>query len=125
LPLDTARTWPKPPKKVRGPKNFWGFIGTFSEVFEAKLGLGDAVPGEVVQNVVLFSVLSSHKIWFSTINPEDNFAQGVSKKMSSILARPIAPSYVSPNAGGRGVAGSQPMSTAVHMEPKQTLEIYL
>ncbi len=28
---------------------------------------------------------------------------------------------MSPNAGGRsGVAGSQPMSTAVHMEPEQT-----
>jgi hypothetical protein len=26
--------------------------------------------------------------------------------------------------GGGGVAGSQPMSTAVHMEPKYTLEIY-
>jgi hypothetical protein len=32
---------------------------------------------------------------------------------------PIAPSYMSPNAGGRGeVAGSQPMSAALHMEPK-------
>jgi hypothetical protein len=29
------------------------------------------------------------------------------------------PSYMSPNAGGgKGVAGSQPMSTAGHMEPK-------
>ncbi len=27
--------------------------------------------------------------------------------------------------GGGGVAGSQPMSTAVHMEPKYTLEMYV
>jgi hypothetical protein len=37
------------------------------------------------------------------------------------LDRPIPPSY-EPKCGGRdgggGVAGSQPMSTAVHMEPK-------
>jgi hypothetical protein len=33
---------------------------------------------------------------------------------------------MSPNAGeGGGVAGSQPMSTAVHMEPKQTLDSVL
>jgi hypothetical protein len=32
-------------------------------------------------------------------------------EMSSILAEPIAPSYMSPNAvGGRGVSGPQPMS---------------
>ncbi len=30
------------------------------------------------------------------------------------LGWPIAPSYLSPNAGGGGVAGSQPMITAVH-----------
>ncbi len=30
----------------------------------------------------------------------------------------IAPSYMSPNARVVGVEGSQPMSTAVHMEPK-------
>ncbi len=36
------------------------------------------------------------------------------------LGWPMAPSYMSPNAGagGGGVAGSQPMSKAVHMEPK-------
>ncbi len=34
------------------------------------------------------------------------------------LGWPIAPSYMSPNVGGRGVAGFQPISTAVHMEPK-------
>jgi hypothetical protein len=35
------------------------------------------------------------------------------------LGWPIAPSYMSPNAGGGGcLAGSQPMNTAVHMEPK-------
>ncbi len=36
------------------------------------------------------------------------------------LTNTVAPSYMSPNAGGGGVAGSQPMSTAVHMEPKLT-----
>jgi hypothetical protein len=35
------------------------------------------------------------------------------------LGRPIAPSYISPNAGERGVAGSQPMSTAVHRSPNK------
>jgi hypothetical protein len=36
-----------------------------------------------------------------------------------------APVY-EPKCGGRGgVAGCQPMNTAVHMEPKQTLEIQL
>jgi hypothetical protein len=41
------------------------------------------------------------------------------KEMSSILADEyIAPSYMSTNAGGGGVAGSQPISTAVHMETK-------
>ncbi len=35
--------------------------------------------------------------------------------MSFYLGRPIAPSYMSPNVGGRGgVAASQPMSTAEH-----------
>jgi hypothetical protein len=35
------------------------------------------------------------------------------------LGGPIATSYMSPNAGvGGGVSGSQPMSTAVDMEPK-------
>ncbi len=35
----------------------------------------------------------------------------------------IAPSYNEPKCGGRrGFAGSRPMSTAVHMEPKSTLE---
>ncbi len=41
---------------------------------------------------------------------------------------PIAPSYMSQNAragGGGAVAGSQPTSTAVHMEPKETMKIYL
>jgi hypothetical protein len=44
--------------------------------------------------------------------------------MSSILA--YKHSFMSPNAGewggGGGVAGSQPIRTAVHMEPKSTLE---
>ncbi len=48
------------------------------------------------------------------------FRTGGHKEMSSALAEPIAPSYTSPNAGGRGggVAGSPLMSTAVLMEPK-------
>ncbi len=41
-----------------------------------------------------------------------------SKRDVVYLSWPIAPSYMNPTAGGRGVAGSQPMSTAVHMEPK-------
>ncbi len=57
LPLDTARTWPIALKRL-WQKNFWGFNGTFSLIVEAKLGLGDAVSREVVENVVLFSVLS-------------------------------------------------------------------
>ncbi len=40
---------------------------------------------------------------------------GVAKRCRLSFGWPIAPSYMSPNAG-RGVAGSQPMSTAVHME---------
>jgi hypothetical protein len=44
--------------------------------------------------------------------------QGVTKRCRlSWLTYSITPSYMSPNAGG-GVAGSQPMSTAVLMEPK-------
>ncbi len=45
--------------------------------------------------------------------------QGVSKYIV-YLGWPIAPSYMSPNAGGREVvAGSQPMSTSVHRSPKK------
>jgi hypothetical protein len=36
------------------------------------------------------------------------------------LGWPKAPSYMVPNAEGGGVAGTQPRSTAVHMEPKKT-----
>jgi hypothetical protein len=44
---------------------------------------------------------------------------GDHKEMSSILADHIAPSYMSPNAGG-GIAGSQPMNTAaVYMDGAQ------
>ncbi len=52
--------------------------------------------------------------------------QGVTKRCFLLyLGRPIAPSFMSPNAEGVGgrVAGSQPMSTAVHMEPVKILEI--
>ncbi len=35
------------------------------------------------------------------------------------LGWPIAHSYMSPNAGGEGVAGSQLMSTAVHRSPNK------
>jgi hypothetical protein len=40
------------------------------------------------------------------------------------LGRPLVLSYMIPNAGEsqKGVAESQPMSTAVQMEPKETLE---
>ncbi len=41
------------------------------------------------------------------------------------LGGPIAPCYMSPNAGGGGGCGCQIMSTAAHMVPKYTLEIYL
>jgi hypothetical protein len=52
--------------------------------------------------------------------------RGVTKRRRLSWLTNTAPSYMSPNAGDgrrRGVAGSQPMSTAVHMEPKKTLEI--
>jgi hypothetical protein len=39
------------------------------------------------------------------------------------LGLPIALLYMSQNAGGGGVTGSQQMITAVHIEPKYTLEI--
>jgi hypothetical protein len=59
----------------------------------------------------------------------DPYDKGVGyKDMSPILAGhwPIVPSYMSPNeGGGRGGAGSQPMNTAVHMQPNYTLEIEL
>jgi len=41
------------------------------------------------------------------------------KDMSSILAEPIAPSYMSPDEGEGGVAGPQPMSTPVHKGPNK------
>jgi hypothetical protein len=40
------------------------------------------------------------------------------KEMSSILPDQQRPRILTQNAGGGGIAGSQPMSTAVHMEPK-------
>ncbi len=45
---------------------------------------------------------------------------GGHKEMSSVLAEKIAPSHMSPNAGGwgGGGVGSKPMSTAVHMDPE-------
>jgi hypothetical protein len=46
------------------------------------------------------------------------YSRGVTKRCRLYLGRPIAPSYMSPNGGGGGVAWSQPMSTAVHIEPK-------
>jgi hypothetical protein len=41
-------------------------------------------------------------------------AAGSYKEMSSVMAALV----YEPKCGGGGVAGSQPMSTAVHMEPK-------
>jgi hypothetical protein len=49
---------------------------------------------------------------------KESLPAGGYKEMSSILALLIAPSYMSPNAGKGGVAGSQSMSTAVHMKSK-------
>jgi hypothetical protein len=47
------------------------------------------------------------------------------KEMSSILAdHAVAPSYMSPNGEG-GVAGSQPMITAVHRSPNNLSEKFL
>jgi hypothetical protein len=37
------------------------------------------------------------------------------KEILSILSDQQRPSYMSPNAGGGGVAGSQPMRTAAHI----------
>ncbi len=50
---------------------------------------------------------------------------GGQKEMSSILAMTNSALIYEPKCwgGGGGVAVSQLMSTAVHMEPKQTLEI--
>jgi hypothetical protein len=54
--------------------------------------------------------------------------QGFTKRCVLCLGLPIAPSYMSPNAGGEGggVAGSQPMSTgtAVHRSPNK-IEIWV
>ncbi len=44
---------------------------------------------------------------------------GGHKETSSILAD----QYMSPNGGGGGGSGSEPISTAVHMEPKLNLDI--
>jgi hypothetical protein len=53
---------------------------------------------------------------------EDNIVQPIRVLGDVVyLGWPIAPSYMSPNAGGGGggrFRASQPMSTAVHMEPK-------
>ncbi len=44
------------------------------------------------------------------------YLQGVIKRCRLSLLTNSAPApYTSPNAGGGGVAGSQPMSTAVHI----------
>jgi hypothetical protein len=56
--------------------------------------------------------------FYSLFGPSRGWRSGGHKEMSSILA----PSYMSPNAGGGGgvgVAGTQPMSTAVHRSPNK------
>jgi hypothetical protein len=48
--------------------------------------------------------------------------QGRGLQKFVVCLGPIAPSHFSPNAGGGGrggVAGSQPMSTAVHSSPNK------
>ncbi len=68
------------------------------------------------------NILYENKIRWTYISCRE---PGGYKEMSSILGSPIAPSYMSSNAGGgRGVLGSQPMSTTVQRNPdKLTLEI--
>ncbi len=95
--------------------------------------------GQLIYQLAAF-FLSSYRQFLSTacyalrVDAKDPVYRegtpGVYKEMSSILAdqysargskrdvvylgKPIAPSYMSPNAGEGGVAFSQPMSTAVH-----------
>jgi hypothetical protein len=49
--------------------------------------------------------------------------RGVTKRCRLSWLTNSALVYHEPKCGGVGVVGSQPMSTAVHMEPKFTLEI--
>ncbi len=50
----------------------------------------------------------------------NKFVTGGYKEMSSILADQLRPRPMSPNTEGEGgVAGSQPMSTAVHRSPNE------
>jgi hypothetical protein len=45
---------------------------------------------------------------------DEGWGQGVTKRFRLSLLTNSALVYASPNAEGSGVAGSQPMSTAVH-----------
>ncbi len=61
----------------------------------------------------LFTFVSSTSVYNVSVSPRELQRDVV------YLGWPIAPSYMSPNEGEVGeVAGSQPMSRAVHMEPK-------
>ncbi len=63
--------------------------------------------------IVHFLFLFSRELFINFVSG----GGGGHKEMSSISADQIEPSYMSPNAG-KGAAGSQPMSTAVHIKPK-------
>jgi hypothetical protein len=56
------------------------------------------------------------QFWFWFSSPMSVRLRG-SQRDVVYLGWPIAPSYIGPNARGGGGCGSQPMSTAVHMEP--------
>jgi hypothetical protein len=57
----------------------------------------------------------------------DTVKAGGHKEMSSFLADQLRPRIFEPKCAGEGgvagFAGSQPMSTAVNMQPKETSEI--
>ncbi len=67
-----------------------------------------------LRNVANSSIIAYN--WYSMVWP------GGHEEMSSILADhwPIAPSYMSPNAGGgEGLRGSRPMSTPIRRNPNK------
>ncbi len=68
-------------------------------------------------NPPLFSLVDTFKINCRVNFRNGSFVTRGSQRDVIYFGWPIAPSYVSPNAGGAGVTGSQPMSTAVHRGP--------